>query len=107
LIFPEGTRGNGVELGAFKTGAFRLAKLGKVALLPVGITGTRRVLPKHGRIIIPHRVSVCIGPAISAEDVQSASLGELSQRARSAILELSRLAPQSAGEPRDDSLLAH
>lgn len=107
LIFPEGTRGNGVELGAFKTGAFRLAKIGKVAVLPVGISGTRQVLPKHGRIIRPHRVSVQIGPAISAEEVQSASLNELSQRVRGVISELSRLEPQSSAKSSEASLLAH
>jgi 1-acyl-sn-glycerol-3-phosphate acyltransferase len=107
LIFPEGTRGNGVELGAFKTGAFRLAKLGQVAVLPVGITGTSQVLPKHGRVIRPHRVCVRIGPAISAEEAESASLNELSQRARGTIAELSRLSPPSAPERGDESLLAH
>ena len=107
LIFPEGTRGNGVELGAFKTGAFRLAKLGKVAVLPVGITGTHRLLPKHGRIIRPSRVTVRIGGPISAEDVASASLNELSQRVRNAISELSRLDAPSAAKSSDESVLAH
>jgi 1-acyl-sn-glycerol-3-phosphate acyltransferase len=107
LIFPEGTRGNGVELGPFKTGAFRLAKLGKVAVLPVGISGTHRVLPKHGRLIRPHRVSVRIGPAIPAEEVQSASLNELSQRVRGVISELSQLESPSSATSSDASLLAH
>lgn len=107
LIFPEGTRGNGVVLGSFKTGAFRVAKLARAAILPVGISGTHEVLPKHGRIIRSHGVTVRIGPAISAEDVESASLGELSQRARSTIAELSRLARPSAAAPGDESLLAH
>lgn len=107
LIFPEGTRGNGVELGAFKTGAFRLAKLGKVAVLPVGITGTHQVLPKHGRIIRANRVCVRIGPAISAEEVQSASLGELSHRVRDIISELSRAEAPSSAKSSDASLLAH
>jgi 1-acyl-sn-glycerol-3-phosphate acyltransferase len=107
LIFPEGTRGNGVELGSFKTGAFRLAKLAHAAILPVGIVGTHDVLPKHGRVIAPHRVSVSIGPAISVEETQSLSLGELSQRVRSSIAQLSRLAPATSTEPRDASLLAH
>ncbi len=107
LIFPEGTRGNGVDLGAFKTGAFRLAKLGKVEVLPVGIAGTHQVLPKHGRIIRPHRVSVRIGPAIPADEVQSASLNELNQRAGQVISELSRLGAPRSAKTRGDSVLAH
>lgn len=89
LVFPEGTRSTTGELGPFKTGAFRLAKLGQVAVLPVGIRGTRHILPKHGRVIRPHRVIVQIGPPISAADVQSASLGELSERVRLSVTQLS------------------
>lgn len=107
LIFPEGTRGNGHELGSFKTGAFRLAKLGHVAVLPVGIAGTHQVLPKHGRIIRPRRISVRVGPAISAEEVQSASLAELSQRAQRTISELSQVAAPRVAKASDESALAH
>ena len=102
LIFPEGTRGNGSQLGSFKTGAFRLAKLAHAAILPVGISGTHQVLPKHGRIITPHRVSVRIGAPISAEEAQGLSLGELSQRARATIEQLSRLSPASSIETRGE-----
>jgi 1-acyl-sn-glycerol-3-phosphate acyltransferase len=91
LVFPEGTRSTSGELGAFKTGAFRLAKLGQVSVLPVGISGTRHILPKHGRVIRRHRVCVHIGPAISAADVETASLPELSARARSTVAKLAGL----------------
>lgn len=53
-----GTRSTGDTVGRFKTGAFRLAKLGQVRILPVGIAGTRRVLPKHERTIKAGRVQV-------------------------------------------------
>ena len=46
LIFPEGTRSTGDVLGRFKTGAFRLAKLGASRDLPVASAATPRV-PKH------------------------------------------------------------
>jgi 1-acyl-sn-glycerol-3-phosphate acyltransferase len=91
LIFPEGTRSVVDGVGRLKTGALRLAKLGQVAILPVGIAGTRRVLPKHGRIIRPGRVRVRVGAPISAGDVQALSLNELSERVRSTLSELSGL----------------
>lgn len=100
LVFPEGTRSTTPALGSFKTGAFRLAKLGQVAVLPVGISGTKQILPKHGRIIRPHRVTVRIGPAISAAEVQSASLNELSDRARTRVAELAGLATSGAATPK-------
>lgn len=91
LVFPEGTRSVRDAIGRFKTGAFRLAKLGEVQILPVGISGTRYVLPKHGRIIRPHRVSVHIAPPLSVEQVRDTSLNELSERVRSLLAELSGL----------------
>ncbi|HYQ14773.1 MAG TPA: lysophospholipid acyltransferase family protein [Polyangiaceae bacterium] len=91
LIFPEGTRSTRDAIGRFKTGAFRLAKLGDVAILPVGISGTRYVLPKHGRFIRPHRVSVRIGRPLSAAEVRDTPLNELSERARARLSELAQL----------------
>ncbi|RYZ09900.1 MAG: 1-acyl-sn-glycerol-3-phosphate acyltransferase [Myxococcales bacterium] len=91
LVFPEGTRSTSASIGRFKTGAFRLAKLGEVQILPVGINGTRQVLPKHGRVIRPHRVAVRIGPPLSVAEVQATSLNELSERTRALLSELAGL----------------
>ncbi len=91
LVFPEGTRSTSDTIGRFKTGAFRLAKLGEVEILPVGISGTRHALPKHGRLIRPQRVSVHIAAPLSAEQVRDASLNELSERTRTLLAELSGL----------------
>jgi 1-acyl-sn-glycerol-3-phosphate acyltransferase len=97
LVFPEGTRSTDGHIGRFKTGAFRLAKLGEVEILPVGISGTARVLPKHGRLIRPHRVSVHIGAPLSVAEVQRASLNELSERTRSLLSQLSQLPLATSG----------
>jgi len=91
MLFPEGTRATSDEIGKFKTGAFRLAKRGESPILVVGISGTRHVLPKHGRLIKRHRVSVRIGTPISAAEVHDASLDALSERVRSKLSELSGL----------------
>jgi 1-acyl-sn-glycerol-3-phosphate acyltransferase len=92
LVFPEGTRSTRDAIGRFKTGAFRLAKLGEVQILPVGISGTRYLLPKHGRLIRPHRVSVRIAPPLPLAQVRDTSLNELSERTRVLLAELSGLA---------------
>src|SRR6266542_1422355 len=47
-IAPEGTRSRSGELGAFKTGGFRLALGTGLRVLPVGIRGTEKVLPADG-----------------------------------------------------------
>jgi 1-acyl-sn-glycerol-3-phosphate acyltransferase len=92
LVFPEGTRSTRDAIGRFKTGAFRLAKLGEVQILPVGISGTRHVLPKHGRLIRRHRVSVQIAAPLSVTEVRETPLNELSERTRALLGKLSGLA---------------
>ncbi|MEI8349066.1 MAG: lysophospholipid acyltransferase family protein [Candidatus Omnitrophota bacterium] len=46
VFFPEGTRSNIDEMGAFQNGAFKLAIKEKVPILPVMIEGTRNAIPK-------------------------------------------------------------
>ncbi len=51
-IYPEGTtnEGNGVILPGH-TGAMRLAIETKVPIIPIGITGTEKIFPKHAKMI--------------------------------------------------------
>ena len=107
LVFPEGTRSTGDAIGRFKTGAFRLAKLGEVQILPVGISGTRHVLRKHGRIIRPHRISVHIAPPLSAAQVRDTTLSELSDGTRRLLANLAGLSLASeAGAVAESARLA-
>ena len=48
-IAPEGTRGSGEALGAFKKGGFHLAAGAGARILPISVSGTERVLPARGR----------------------------------------------------------
>jgi 1-acyl-sn-glycerol-3-phosphate acyltransferase len=48
MMFPEGTRSYDGEIGFYKRGAFQLAILAEVPILPVVIDGTSGILPKHG-----------------------------------------------------------
>ncbi|MFI0981813.1 lysophospholipid acyltransferase family protein [Streptomyces sp. NPDC021093] len=52
VLFPEGTRGAGGAgaVGSFHRGALLLAERAGVPVVPVGIAGTNRLLPKHGRL---------------------------------------------------------
>lgn len=60
VLFPEGTRGGDGVPGSFHRGALVLASEAGVPVVPVGITGTDRLLPKHGRLR-PAPVRVRIG----------------------------------------------
>jgi 1-acyl-sn-glycerol-3-phosphate acyltransferase len=65
VVYPEGSRGDGA-VGRFHSGAFRLAAAAGVPVVPVGIAGTARLLPKRGRLH-PGPVAVRIGPPVDAD----------------------------------------
>jgi long-chain acyl-CoA synthetase len=56
LIFPEGTRTDTGELGAFKGGVGLLSVEMGVPVVPAYLAGIENVLPKHG--YVPHRAKV-------------------------------------------------
>ncbi len=52
MIYPEGTTsGGGGEVLEGHTGSMRLAIEAKVPIIPVGITGTEKTYPKHGKFL--------------------------------------------------------
>jgi long-chain acyl-CoA synthetase len=80
LIYPQGTRGG----GKFRSGIGRLAAAG-ATLVPVGVVGTRHVLPKGASWPQRHAVSVRIGEALRVNDTKEAV-----RRAEQAVAELSK-----------------
>jgi 1-acyl-sn-glycerol-3-phosphate acyltransferase len=81
VVFPEGTRSRDGDVGDFHSGAVRLAAAAGVPVVPVGLRGTRSVLPPHGRLH-RSRVAVAIGGPVrggSLADVRAAVV-ELASR---------------------------
>ncbi len=77
VIFVEGTRTRTGEMGPFKKGAFRIALEHALPIIPVAISGARRVLPPNSivRITPDVRVTVEFGkPIIVHESDTVASL---------------------------------
>lgn len=60
VIFPEGTRSATGEIGKFKKGAFSLAAMLKVQVVPVTIDGPFQLLPKGEWIFNPHPLTMTI-----------------------------------------------
>ncbi|MER5891068.1 lysophospholipid acyltransferase family protein [Streptomyces sp. NPDC001941] len=75
VLFPEGTRGGSGPVGSFHRGALVLAREAGVPVVPVGIAGTDRLLPKHGRLrsaLVRVRVGAPLPPGADAEEARAA-----------------------------------
>ncbi len=68
-LFPEGTRGLDGEVGPLKPGFIALARRANCPVIPVGIAGSHRALPKNAVFVRPARVRVYFGEPIPAETV--------------------------------------
>jgi 1-acyl-sn-glycerol-3-phosphate acyltransferase len=71
VVLPEGTRSRTGELGRFHSGAMRLAATAGVPVVPVGLIGTGRLLPVHGRPRAA-QVTVRFGKPIPRADAAAA-----------------------------------
>lgn len=82
LIYPEGTRSQDGSVGEFRCGVGLLAQRGAM-VVPVGIAGTREVLPKGRNISRRAPVAVVFGkprifgPDVSSKDVAVALRGDV------------------------------
>ena len=64
IIFPEGTRSETGDMRPFKSGGFHLALEAGVPILPVTISGSRRLTPKGSLRVESGRVEVRYGKPI-------------------------------------------
>ena len=64
VVFPEGTRGTGPEVPQIREGAAYLALRAGVPVVPVGMAGVERAMPKGSVWIRPARVVVSVGKPI-------------------------------------------
>lgn len=64
IIFPEGTRSRGEQMGEFKNGGFRAALKANVPVVPVVIDGTYRAMEANNMWIKPAHVKVRVLPAV-------------------------------------------
>ena len=87
VIFPEGTRQETDHLGEFKKGGFILALKSKKPIVPIGIQGSARILPKKGFRITPGTIQVILGNPIPTEGYKAKEADILMQKVREAIEE--------------------
>ena len=72
IVFPEGTRGNGLEVGPFKSGIYYLwSKRPDVQFVPVYLSNLNRILPKGEFLPVPVISRVVFGPPLKLEAQES------------------------------------
>lgn len=87
ILFPEGSRSTGGEIGEFKSGLYYLSKKRpELELIPVHINNMNRILPRGEFLPVPLLSSLTFGPPLWLEAGEPKL--EFLARAREAVLSL-------------------
>jgi len=87
IVFPEGTRSPDGEVKEFKRGAFLLAQHSKFPVVPISISGTYDMLPRHGWCFWPGTIHIRMGEPIPTRDLSHQESKDLMRRVRETIIE--------------------
>lgn len=106
VMFPEGTRQEGREVVDLYDGPAYVASRTRVPIVPVGIGGSGRAMPKGRKVPPPVKIAMVVGPPIeppSAPDgrdrVPRRVVRELTEQLRDTLQELYDEAQDLAGDP--------
>lgn len=78
VVFPEGTRREGPTVAELSDGAAYIALRTGAPIVPVGIGGSARAMPRGSKGLRPVKIHVVVGPPI---DPEAAAGGRVSRRA--------------------------
>jgi 1-acyl-sn-glycerol-3-phosphate acyltransferase len=92
ILFPEGTRGTGEKVGAFRGGLYYLAmRRPDVELVPAYLENMNRILPKGEFLPVPMLSLLTFGRPIQVEPGEEKDA--FLERAREAVSSLRRIGP--------------
>lgn len=74
VIFPEGTRSKGDQMGEFKGASFKLATKAGVPIVPITIDGSYKLMELNQNKIKPAHVNLTIHPAIPTKGLDKEAL---------------------------------
>lgn len=86
MVFAEGTRSPDGEIHPFKKGGFIMAIDNSLPILPVSVSGGRKILPKGSLIFSPGPMEVVVADPIDTTGYTRKDLEELMQRTREVII---------------------
>ena len=85
MFFPEGTRSRDGRLRAFTDGAFRLAIVAQVPVLPLVVDGTRGALPKHSWKFSPAEIRLRVLEPVDTNGLKTEDTAALRDRVHEII----------------------
>ncbi|WP_434297942.1 lysophospholipid acyltransferase family protein [Clostridium sporogenes] len=85
LIFPEGTRSRGENLGEFKKGSMKLGIKAGVPIVPMAINGTYKVREANGGKIKAADVDLIVCPPIYPKELSKEEQNNLSETIKEII----------------------
>ncbi len=93
VLFPEGERKDGPVIQPLFEGAVYVAAKAGAPIVPVGIGGSAKVMPRKAKFVYPHKVHVCVGaPIVVPTDERGratrAALGEATEALHAEIQRL-------------------
>jgi 1-acyl-sn-glycerol-3-phosphate acyltransferase len=95
ILFPEGTRGSGEKMGAFRSGLYHIAtRRPDVELVPAYLDNLNRILPKGEVLPVPMLSLLTFGKPIQVQTGEDKD--EFLERAREAVAGLRRIGPADA-----------
>ncbi|WP_054743198.1 lysophospholipid acyltransferase family protein [Cellulosilyticum ruminicola] len=83
VIFPEGTRSKGDQMGEFKSGSFKLATKSGAPIVPITIDGSYHLMEENG--IQKGHVTLTVHPAIPTKGLSKEELAELPDKVHQII----------------------
>lgn len=86
VLFPEGERKSGPIVQPLFDGATYVALKAGVPIVPVGIGGSERAMPKGAKFIYPRKVHVVVGAPIAVPAVGEARITRAARQELSATL---------------------
>jgi 1-acyl-sn-glycerol-3-phosphate acyltransferase len=86
LVFPEGTRSPDGRLQPLKKGVFVMAIKAQATIVPISVSGSRRIMPKGKLLISPGLVRITIHDPVPTEGCTLEDREQIMERVRQAIL---------------------
>jgi 1-acyl-sn-glycerol-3-phosphate acyltransferase len=86
IFFAEGTRSRDGKIHDFKKGAFVMAVARRLPILPITVSGSRKIMQKGSLMITPGKIRMVVADPIEPDGYSEQNLDELLKSTRDTII---------------------